>query len=124
MSTPSGKYVPPHKREGATSTPVVYKPKILAHEVYLTSSPWEKGVGENYFYPGQHPHVHLFRGEHGWTMAYSEGKQHLGGRGVLMADQDGKFKKYAWAITQLKKHYGDSFNRSVVDNCYAAMLGW
>jgi hypothetical protein len=127
MATPSGGYVPPHKRPGASAetlrgTPMVIK--IPAYETYLKSSSWTPGAGANWYYPSTHPHVHLFRTRTGWNMAYSEGKQHLGGRGVTMVSGGGKLKNYAWAIGKLETHYGEEFNKNVVNNCYTAMQNW
>jgi hypothetical protein len=110
MSSP-GKWLPPHKRAGFTGTgasmPKDFQTPRDAAASELKAIGFIEDTGGQLYYPEKHPHVHIGIGTDTF-MAYSEGKQHLGGYGISMYQnkilQDG----YTKGVNKMKESYGDN----------------
>ena len=55
----SGKYIPPHKRDGATLPTMAPMEYFITVETVLRANGWTKGVGPNFYFPPNHPHIHI-----------------------------------------------------------------
>lgn len=110
-TAPRGKFVPPHLRPGYTGqgTKMSDEPDADGRlQIALERAGWKKGSGGQYYWPADgHPHLHLGKGGGAWFIAYSEGKQHVGGHGIQMvAKSVGKARTlgdYASGVDKLSK---------------------
>jgi hypothetical protein len=134
MSSPAvSKYIPPSKRAGfdrAAKRETVAdftSPQDKAGD-QLKALGFVKGASGNYYFPEDHPHVHIGLGVAKAFMAYSEGEQHKGGRGIQMY-QNGRLTDYQLGIEKMKSEYPDKKITDVINqaavilNAYCAASG-
>ena len=137
MSSPvrpeTTKYVPVHLRAGfsgkGTAMPSNYTTATDAVGMALTKLGFKQGTGPNWYYPEAHPHIHVGKGVGGWFMAFSDGKQGVGGGGTSMVSGTTKMRNYAWGkATLLGSSRSDGVTLSesgidvAVDGAYQTLL--
>jgi hypothetical protein len=120
MSSPAvAKFIPVHLRPGfdrnaKRATVADYtSPQEKAGD-QLKALGFVKGASGNYYFPEDHPHVHIGLGSAEAFMAYSEGKQHEGGSGIQMY-KNGRLSNYQLGIEKMKSKYPDKKVEQVIN---------
>lgn len=102
----SGKYIPPHKRDGATLPTMAPMQDFTTIETVLRAGGWTKGVGPNFYFPPNHPHIHITvlnsSARHipetsiystVTMVAISDGQQDTGGGGTTFLSRHASFRQ-------------------------------
>lgn len=118
----TGRYVPRFRRDPNAATAVAmprnFQTPVDALGMELARLGWAQGTGPNWYYPEKHPHIHLGKGNDGWFIAFSDGKQGAGGGGTSMVRRGSRLQDYAWGKGELlKRDRGDgvALSKAVID---------